>query len=85
MRFVFPHSHAFAGGRVLVEDDGAAAGAGEVEFADGSVVVAAWRQEGDDFQLEVPSYRTARGTEVAARRWRVTEGRDGVWRTRRIE
>mgnify|MGYP001252258857 CR=1 FL=1 len=85
MRFVFPHSHAFPGGRVLVEDDGAAAGAGEVEFADGSVVVAAWRQEGDDFQLEVPTYRTARGTEVAARRWRLAKGRDGVWRTRRID
>ena len=53
--------------------------------ADGSVVVAAWRQEGDDFQLEVPTYRTARGTEVAARRWRLAKGRDGVWRTRRID
>jgi hypothetical protein len=85
MRFVFPHSHAFPGGRVLVEDDGAAAGEVEVEFADGSVVVAVWRQEGDDFQLEVPTYRTARGTEVAARRWRLAKGRDGVWRTRRID
>ncbi|WP_374579110.1 hypothetical protein [Phenylobacterium sp.] len=84
MRFVFPHSHAFPGGRVMVEEDGAVGSAGEVEFADGSVVAAAWRRDGNDFDLEVPTYLTARGTEVAARRWRVVQGRDGVWRTRRV-
>ncbi len=84
MRFSFSHSHAFPGGRVVVEDDGAAEGACEVEFADGVTVIGSWRREDDAFILDAPAYRTARGTEVAGRRWRVARNRNGEWRSQRM-
>ncbi len=67
-----------------MDDDGAEAGTCEVEFADGSIVIATCRREGQAVRLDVPAYRTARGTEVAARSWHVEPGRSGGWRTRRI-
>lgn len=83
MRFSFPHSHAFPGGRVAVDDGDPAEGACVVEFGDGVTVIGAWRPSPEGMRLEVPAYRTGRGTEVAARNWLVAQGKDGNWRSRR--
>lgn len=81
MRFGFPHSHAFRGGRVSVEDDGAAGPECLVEFGDGVTIVAEWRHAGDAIDLGIPAYRTAKGTRIEPRRWRLVRRKDGVWRS----
>jgi hypothetical protein len=83
MRFVFPHSHAFPGGRVGVEDDAGTGPECLVAFGDGVTVIAEWRQAGDAIHLSVPAYRTAKGTQVAARNWRLVQREGGVWRSQR--
>ncbi len=83
MRFVFPHSHAFPGGRVELDDDGKSGPECLAEFGDGVTVIATCRFEGETILVDVPTYRTARGTQVAARSWLLAKGRDGVWRSRR--
>lgn len=79
MRVGFPHSHAFRGGRAIVDDDGMAECL--VEFGDGVTIVGEWRRTGDAIDLEMPAYRTAKGTRIAARRWRLIRRKDGVWRS----
>lgn len=83
MRFVFPHSHAFPGGHVIVEDDAAREPECLVEFGDGVTVIAEWRSADGAIDLRVPAYRTAKGTQVAARDWRLVQRKDGVWRSER--
>lgn len=83
MRFMFPHSHAFPGGRVVVEDDSKTGSDCLVEFGDGVTVIAAWRPDRDALHLSVPAYRTKKGTQVAARNWRLVQRKDGVWRSER--
>jgi hypothetical protein len=84
MRFVFPHSHAFPRGRVRVEDDHQAGPDGLVEFGDGVTVIAEWRRVGDTIRLQVPAYRTAKATRIAARTWRLVQGKDDIWRSERV-
>lgn len=83
MRFVFPHSHAFSGGRVVVDDDARAGPECLVEFGDGVTVIAEWHRESDAISLSVPAYRTAKGTPVLARKWHVVQRPDGTWQTQR--
>jgi hypothetical protein len=84
MRFAFPRSHAFPGSRVLVEDDAEAGPKCLVEFGDGITVIAQWRKLKDAIHLSVPAYRTAKGTQVVARHWRLAKRKDGVWRSERV-
>lgn len=86
MRLVFPHSHAFNGALLSVEDEDAGEASCLVEFGDGVVVVAAVTVlTPDAFEIDVPEYRTAKGTVVKARRWRIARQNDGRgWRSRRI-
>jgi len=84
VRFVFPYSHAFQRGRVTVDDDQQTGPGCLVEFGDGVAVVAEWHAAGNVLQLSIPSYRTAKGTQVAARTWRLVQGDDGVLRSERI-
>lgn len=42
-----------------------------VEFADGSVTCARISRLDDGWRLHADSYRTAAGTDIAARRWRI--------------
>lgn len=84
MRFVFPHSHAFRRGRVTVDDEGKAGPECLVEFVDGVTVIAEWLADGDAINLFVPGYRTAKGTLVTARVWRLARGKDGTWRSERL-
>lgn len=83
MRFLFPHSHAFPGGRLVVEDDAKPGPECLIEFGDGVIVIAEYRLAGDAIHLSIPSYRTAKGTQVAARNWRLVRRKDGVWRSER--
>lgn len=83
MRFMFPHSHAFPGGRVAIEGDANTARECLVEFGDGATVIAEWERRGDAIDLFVPAYRTTKGTRIPARHWRLVQ-RKGVWRSERI-
>lgn len=83
MLFKVAYSHLFPGAAVTVEDDGGQDGAGQIEFADGSAALARWRRDAGAITLDVPSYRTAKGTDVDARRWSLTLGEGGTWRAAR--
>lgn len=83
MRFMLPHSHAFPGGRVVVEDGAKTGPECLVEFGDGVTVIAEWRLASDTIPLSVPAYRTAKDTPVAAQNWRLVQRKDGVWRSER--
>ncbi|MGD9922623.1 MAG: hypothetical protein AB7V13_14450 [Pseudorhodoplanes sp.] len=84
MRFVFPHSHAFRRGRVTVDDDQKEGPGCLVEFGDGVTVIAEWRTVDNAIHLSIPTYRTAKGTQVAPRTWRLVRAKDGLWRSERI-
>lgn len=84
MRFFFSQSHAFPGGRVAVEETGAAAGTCIVEFGDGVTVIGEWHPADGGIRLDIPSYRTAKGTAVTARSWLLQQTGDGSWRSRRV-
>ncbi|MEY8839601.1 hypothetical protein AB9K41_11295 [Cribrihabitans sp. XS_ASV171] len=83
MRFTFPHSHAFPRGRVTVTEEDGEPPACLVEFSNGVTVIGEFRREGDDILLDVPRYRTERGTVIDPRRWRLSRGKDGTWRSTR--
>lgn len=83
MRFSFPCSHAFANGRVIIDNSDNIDPDCLVEFADGVTVIAAWRRVKETIELAIPDYRTGKGTRVSARQWRLIQGPDGIWRTRR--
>lgn len=82
MRISFPHSHAFPGGRLTIEDAEDSQATCAVEFGDGITVIAACRRDGDEVHLTVPAYRTAKGSEIASREWRLAPSKDGTWRSR---
>ena len=81
MRFSFPYSHAFNGGRVVVDDDGSPGPTCMVEFGDGSTVVGAFASEERAIRLSVPAYRTAKGNAVRSRHWQIVQSGDGSWRS----
>lgn len=81
MRFSFPHSHAFPGAELRIEDAEATEGKCVVEFGDGMVVIGDWHSDHRPIVLDVPAYRTARGTDVDARRWRLVQDQQGRWRS----
>lgn len=68
---------------MVVEDDAKTGPECLVEFGDGVTVIAEWRLVNDAIHLFVPAYRTAKGTPVAARNWRLVQRKDGVWRSER--
>lgn len=83
MKFTFAHSHAFPNGTVDVEDDGDQQAGCLVAFGDGTTIMGAWHRDGGDIVLDVPSYKTAKGTKIAPHRWRLKQGTEGRWRSRR--
>lgn len=76
VRIVFPHSHAFRSGRVVVEHDGKIGPGCLVEFGDGITVIAEWRPAGEGIELRVPP--TARQRATRSRRG------TGFWRGARM-
>jgi len=85
MRFMFPHSHAFPGGRVVIADASKAGSDCLVEFGDGVTVIATHRAASDGIHLSIPTYRTRKGTQVVARHWRLVQRKDGIWRSERVD
>ncbi len=55
-----------------------AAGPCTVEFSDGTRAPAALHRAGENWELDVAAYRTARGTAIAGRRWRMRAEGDGL-------
>ena len=51
-----------------------------IEFGDGVVIVAGARTDGDAHLLDIPAYRTARGSNVGPGEWRVARSPRGGWR-----
>lgn len=84
MRFVFPRSHAYPGGKVTVDERSDTGPSCLVEFGDGTSLIAEWHRQGEAIHLQVPAYRTAKGNPVAARSWRLVEREDGQWRSERL-
>ena len=85
MRFIFPHSHAFNGGQLTVEDDGPSGSSCLVAFGDGTTIVGELAGAAHDgYRIEVPAYRTARGNAVSARTWHIVRhATESVWRSMR--
>jgi hypothetical protein len=83
MRFTFPHRHAFQGSRLTIEDAEMSEGMCVVEFGDGVAMIGEWHPDGDNINLTVPAYRTAKGTDIDALSWRLVRDQDGQWRARR--
>lgn len=70
------HTHLYPGHRGKISGAGQIADLGEgrdclVEFVDGSATPARLSISGKDWRLDTQPYRTAAGTEIAARRWRI--------------
>lgn len=83
MRFAFPYTHAYPGGRVVLEDDGAPPPHGVVSFNDGTSLMARWQPMPEGYLLSVPGHTSAKGTPVPPRDWLVTEHPDGYWKATR--
>lgn len=83
MHIIFPHSHAYDGGRATIKDDDRDGSTCVVEFGDGVIVFAKFSRGKGDIQLSVPEYRTAKGTIISARLWRLVQRSDGTWRSKR--
>ncbi|MFT3976976.1 MAG: hypothetical protein QM688_07675 [Sphingomonas bacterium] len=83
VRFHFPKSHIFPGARLTVEDDGETGAHCMLEFGDGVTILADVSPQADGYFLTVPDYRTAKGTLVAARTWRLLRRAGDDWRADR--
>ena len=79
MQISCPYSHAFNGCKVRIDDEQELRPC-FIEFADGVVVSATAKADGDDILLDVPDYRTAKRSDVVARAWRLRRGDDALWR-----
>lgn len=70
MRFQLSHTHAYPGCRVKIAeeriDDEELA-----EFSDGVIVPCRHRREGDAILLTISPHRTARGTNISEKSWRL--------------
>ena len=80
MRFQFSHTHAYPGCRVKIAEEDV--GDEElVEFSDGVIVACRHRREGDAIVLAIPAHRTARGTDIGDKTWKLLpEAKTGGWK-----
>ena len=83
LRFSFPHSHAFNGGQLGVDDDGKSSTGCIIEFADGVTVIGGVSLAKDnEYEIIVPEYTTSKGNTVAAHRWHIIKRQgESVWRS----
>ncbi|HLI14271.1 MAG TPA: hypothetical protein VKY65_21965 [Alphaproteobacteria bacterium] len=85
MRISFHHSHAYPGCRATIADlprEAGRAATALVEFSDGAISSATWESAGDgEIAIAVDAYRTARGTHVARKQWRLrrADGSGNDW------
>jgi hypothetical protein len=82
------HTHFYPGheGRVVGDAPAESMGGGglssRIVFADGVVTGGTLKNVGGSWELEIPPYTTAAGTDVAAKRWQVTFRREADGRAR---
>lgn len=70
MRFQLAHTHAYPGCHVTIAEEGL--GDEELaEFSDGVIVACRHRREGDAIVLTIPPHRTARGTDIDEKSWKL--------------
>ena len=75
----FTRTHAYPGAKAKLHEAGTlAAGPCAVEFSDDAQVPAALHRAGENRELDVAAYRTARGTAIAGKRWRMRAEGDGL-------
>ncbi len=85
------HTHLYPGHRGEIRDLDRIAGLSRemdclVEFSDGQVTVARLSIQNGDWQLDANAYKTAAGTAIAGKRWRISmEESDGPVRFRVLE
>lgn len=80
MRFQLSHTHAYPGCRVkiaqerIVDEELA-------EFSDGVIVPCRHRRDGDTILVTISPHRTARGTNISEKRWRLLpDGEASEWK-----
>lgn len=80
MRFQLSHTHGYPGCRVKIADNGID-GEEIAEFSDGVVVPCRHRREGDAIVLTISPHRTARGTNIGQKSWRLLpDAASGDWK-----
>lgn len=77
----FADSHAYPGCRVTLAEAG---GDTLAEFSDGSTAPAMAERQGAGWDIRIAAYRTARGTAITARNWRLSPAGDGWTVTARL-
>lgn len=70
-------SHLYRGAQGILREGCAAEGPCLVEFADGSLALGRLARTEPGLVLELDPYVTARGTEIAAKRWTIELARKG--------
>lgn len=55
-----------------------------VESGDGVTVIAEWDAVNESTYLSIPTYCTAKRTQVVSRTWRLGQSKDRLWRSERI-
>jgi hypothetical protein len=80
MKVIVAATHCYVGCQVRTEEDGDNSRA-LVEFGDGAIVLGEFEASDGGGLLTVPGYRTARGTRIATKIWRLEPGGGaGSWR-----
>lgn len=82
MRFELSHTHAYPGCRVRTEPAEPADREGDavVELGDGNVLAGRYALDANDVALSIPAHRTARGTPIVAKRWRLRRIGQSEWK-----
>lgn len=80
MRFQLSHTHAYPGCRVRIAEEGVY-GEETAEFSDGVIVPCLHKREGDAIVLTISPHRTARGTDIGEKSWRLLpDSASGDWK-----
>ena len=82
MRFQLSHTHthAYPGCRVRIAEEGVESEE-LAEFSDGVIVACRHRREGDAIILTISPHRTARGTNIDEKTWKLLpETQKGEWK-----
>jgi hypothetical protein len=80
MRFQLSHTHAYPGCRVKIAQE-RIDGEEIAEFSDGVIVPCRHRCDGDAIVLTISPHRTARGTNIGEKSWRLLpDGKASDWK-----
>lgn len=80
MRFHLAHTHAYPGCRLKIAEEGVD-GEEVAEFSDGVIVPCRHWRKGDAIVLTISPHRTARGTDIGEKSWRLLpDEASGDWK-----